>query len=92
MVKVEKVKFWTKNWNGKGGYGKEIRVYIDMSDGRRGGLFVTGNPYQEPGDIDGRITEEDIAEAKALCGGSWKTMYQDRIDTAYKLREIRSQA
>lgn len=89
MTKVTSVKVWAKNWGGKGGFGKEYRIYIDLSDGRRGGLFLTGNPYQEPGDIDGRITKADVAEARSLCGGKWKTMYQDDCKLAYRLREIR---
>jgi hypothetical protein len=88
-TKVERIKVWTKNWNGRDGYDTETRVYIDMSDGRRGGLFVTGNPYQDAGDIDGQLTAEDIAEAEAVCGGEWRTMYEEDVNREYQLQEIR---
>lgn len=81
---IEKIKVWKKNWNGKDGYKIETRIYIDLDNGKRGGFFLTGNPYQNAGDIDGQITQADIDEALELCGGEWHTMYREECEAAYK--------
>jgi len=86
--KVESIKVWTKNWNGRSGFDVETRIYIDMVDGRRGGYYLTGNPYQSAGDIDGQLTVDDVDAAKELVGSSWKTMYSEDVATAYKLKEL----
>ena len=57
---------------------KECRIYVTASDGRQGCKYMTETHWHKRGEIDGRLTEAEWAEAKsiAVVDGKWTTVYE----------------
>ena len=66
---IKSVKRYTKE--------SEVRVYVDAVNGHRGCKYITGNRWEPKGTIDGNLTAEEWAEAKAISyyAGKWETHY-----------------
>ncbi len=51
----------------------ETRIYVQMSDGREGCRYITGNPWHPRGEIEGDLTagEWKAARRAAFWDGAW---------------------
>ena len=76
-----RIKVWSKTWTNSEFFNKEWRIYVDMQDGRRGCLYLTGNPYQAKGSLDGRIKpdEWELVRKLSIWDGAWHTLEYGEI-------------
>ncbi len=79
MSAIKDVKVWRAPKHAR----PESRVYVHTADGREGCKYLTGNPWHKQFSIDGNLTEQEWAEAKALAvwmdegKNCWHTVYQN---------------
>ena len=77
MATVKNVKVWIKNG--------EKRVYVDMSDGRTGCKYITGNKWQTAGTKDGSMIQAEWKAAwdMANFNGKWINVW-DGVPEGFK--------
>lgn len=75
------IKVWSKKWNNSVFFDEEYRIYVDMSDGRSGCLYITGNPHHPKGEIAGKLSaaEWEIAKKLSIWDGKWHTLRRGEI-------------
>lgn len=60
---------------------RECRIYVHTTDGREGCYYKTGNRWNPANSIDGKLTDAEWKEARALSiyDGAWHSLYESDI-------------
>jgi len=74
---IKNVKVWNNRTK------TESRIYVHTDDNREGCLYLTGNGWHKPGEIEGNLTKAEWNEARELSirDGRWNTVYNDQPKT-----------
>jgi hypothetical protein len=73
MAEIKDVRVW------KNPTKTECRIYVHTADGREGCKYITGNPWNPKGSIDGDLTSEEWKAARkvAVWDGAWHTVSEN---------------